>query len=63
MTNRTSDKFLPFLLQHPARNTNPVCRDEITCDDPLPAILETTSACFARETRLTAVKQETTDDQ
>jgi hypothetical protein len=63
MTSRTFDNPLPFLLLHPAADTNPACRDKITCDDPLPAIVETTRTCFGRETRMTEVKQETLDDQ
>ncbi len=63
MTSRTSDKPLPFLLLYRADDTNPACRDEIACDDPLPPILEATPACFGRETRMTEVKQETLDDQ
>jgi hypothetical protein len=62
MTNRTRDRFLPFLLQHPDGATNPEWRDEITCDDPLPAIVEP-RAYLARGTRITEIKQETLDDQ
>lgn len=63
MRSRTCDKFLPFLLLHPPDDTNPVFRDEVTCDDTLPAIVETSPAYLACATRITEVKHETHDDQ
>jgi hypothetical protein len=52
----------PFILRAltPAR----ICmmRDEVTADDPLPMIVDMTMPADARETRLTEVRTETTDE-
>jgi hypothetical protein len=58
---------LPFV----AREAQPIAdtddyqrRDSNACEDPLPAILEVTAAglAFPRETRVTEVNTETSDD-
>jgi hypothetical protein len=55
----------PFIHRYAAIPCNSTGRDEITSEDPLPAIVEATVDGFVcdRATRLTEVKQETTDDR
>ena len=56
---------LPFIHRYAAIPCNSAGCDEVTTDDPLPAIVEMTGDGLAREraTRLTDVSHETTDDQ
>jgi hypothetical protein len=63
MTIRIQGDFLSFLLQRGSAEPEPKWRDEITCDDPLPAIVETALDDRARATRLTDINHETTDDE
>ena len=64
--NHQHPDFLPYILRtsvaEPLGRSN---YDELTSEDPLPATVETNGAglTLTRATRLTEVKQETTDDQ
>jgi hypothetical protein len=56
----------PFILQFgQSSTTNRLVIDSVTSEDPLPAVLVTTTDGYAmdRGTRVTAVEHETTDDK
>lgn len=54
---------IPFIQRYATPCNNTSCDD--TCDEPLPETVALTSAglTIARATRLTEVRQETTDDR
>ncbi len=56
---------LPFIHRYASIPCGRIGRDEVTSQDLLPTVVETTTGGMVREraTRLTEVHQETTDDQ
>ena len=58
-------RFLLYNALEVARAVGPFDRDSVTAEDPLPLIVETrASGCaLVRDTRITRVAPETTDDK